>query len=277
VIKPIWALAGVALLGVTGAAGAVIVASPGGEEEVVQQVETATPTTRGAKDPNFKPTAMLEATPSPQETPPPHTPPVACRSEEPTGHKLFRWADVIVQLPLDDSVRAFGSVSNEYSGPTLTIYHSSSGGDTYINATTGAIVEQSYIDDVTGASVPIVRLPNPEVDAVLATVSICPFSRNTAPWPYNGEPPPSPPKTHGKLRYLEPDGTTGIQVLASEMINDPGGCIDMLSVESAESVAWTDAGTGETWWSRIAEKDREAFDRYLSSIQIGEADSPPCS
>jgi hypothetical protein len=40
-IKPLWALAGVALLG-TGAAGAFIVVSSGGEEEVVQQVETAT-------------------------------------------------------------------------------------------------------------------------------------------------------------------------------------------------------------------------------------------
>jgi hypothetical protein len=42
-IRPTWAgVAGVALLGTVGVVGAVIVASPGGDEEVVQQVATAT-------------------------------------------------------------------------------------------------------------------------------------------------------------------------------------------------------------------------------------------
>src|SRR2546425_13168512 len=43
-IKPIWAaVGGVALLGTAGAVG-VIVASPGGQEELVQRVDTATAT-----------------------------------------------------------------------------------------------------------------------------------------------------------------------------------------------------------------------------------------
>ncbi len=53
-IKPIWAIAGVALFGTVGVAGAVIVASSGGEEEVVsQEQETAgaTPTASPQADP----------------------------------------------------------------------------------------------------------------------------------------------------------------------------------------------------------------------------------
>ena len=42
--KPLWALVGIALLGTAGVAGAIVVASTGGEEEVVQQVQTGTPT-----------------------------------------------------------------------------------------------------------------------------------------------------------------------------------------------------------------------------------------
>lgn len=45
-MRPLWAVAGVALLGTAGVAGA-LVASSGGEEEVVQQVGTATATAAG--------------------------------------------------------------------------------------------------------------------------------------------------------------------------------------------------------------------------------------
>jgi hypothetical protein len=40
-MKPLWALAGIGVLGTAGIAGALVVASSGGEEEVVQQGETA--------------------------------------------------------------------------------------------------------------------------------------------------------------------------------------------------------------------------------------------
>jgi hypothetical protein len=65
VIKPTWALAGVAFLGIAGGIG-VLVASSGGQQEVVQQVETATP------EASAGPTTM-PATPTPVITLPSST------------------------------------------------------------------------------------------------------------------------------------------------------------------------------------------------------------
>ena len=61
-VKPLWALAGVALLGTAGVAGALVVASSGGEEEVVQLGTTGT--------------ATSGLTPTPSQPPPPTTVPV---------------------------------------------------------------------------------------------------------------------------------------------------------------------------------------------------------
>ncbi len=70
-IRPTWAgVAGVALLGTVGVVGAVIVASPGGDEEVVQQVATASasaaPTSSAAPSPTQStiPTATASADPT---------------------------------------------------------------------------------------------------------------------------------------------------------------------------------------------------------------------
>jgi hypothetical protein len=117
VIKPIWALAGLALLGTLGIVGAVVVAFAGGEEEAVQQVETASPTKGAAKGPNFKPTATPEVAATPVST----APVVCVRVAEP-GLKLFRWGDISLQIPADGSIRALGSACSEYSGPVLRVF-----------------------------------------------------------------------------------------------------------------------------------------------------------
>jgi len=62
-IRPLWGLVGVALLGTAGVAGTVIVASSGGEEEIVQQVETAT------ASPAATATPALSESPAPSPTP----------------------------------------------------------------------------------------------------------------------------------------------------------------------------------------------------------------
>ena len=61
-IKPLWAIAGASLLGTAGVAGVLVVTSSGGEEEIVQQVGTATPSETPAS------TATISATGSPQVT-----------------------------------------------------------------------------------------------------------------------------------------------------------------------------------------------------------------
>lgn len=63
-IRPLWAVAGVAVLGTAGAVGALI-ASPGGDEEVVQQVATMTASATSAASPTPSVTASTAATPTP--------------------------------------------------------------------------------------------------------------------------------------------------------------------------------------------------------------------
>jgi len=65
-IKPLWALAGVALLGTAGVAGAFVVASSGGEEEAVQQVDTPTVGAATTITPQaHTPSPSVASTPSP--------------------------------------------------------------------------------------------------------------------------------------------------------------------------------------------------------------------
>jgi hypothetical protein len=77
VVKPLWALTGIALLGTAGVVGAVVVASSGGEEEVLQQVETATAT---PSDPTKAPSPTTLATPSPAPEPSPTDAPADWRT-----------------------------------------------------------------------------------------------------------------------------------------------------------------------------------------------------
>jgi hypothetical protein len=67
---PLWAVAGIAILGTAGIAGAFVVASSGGEEEVVQQAEPATVTSRPSTTPaaSALPSATASAVPSPEAT-----------------------------------------------------------------------------------------------------------------------------------------------------------------------------------------------------------------
>jgi hypothetical protein len=133
-----------------------------------------------------------------------------------------------------EAFEPFGLVGNVYSGPLLRVFHfDSGGGDTEIDATTGAIISQSYIDPTTGATLPLERPPHPGVEAVVKTVAVCPFDRSTAPWPHTGDPPGSTPQVLGRARYLEPDPASGIQVLiGGECAN---GCRNAVAVRSAYS------------------------------------------
>jgi hypothetical protein len=218
---------------------------------------TATATRGAAKDPRTTPIETPSPAPASSAATPafcdPNPPP-------PAGKILWRWGDITLHIPPDNVVRVYGDAAK----PFVYVFEDSSGlGETYLDAKTGTIVRRAA--------------ELPAVDAVLATISVCPFDRATAPWPYNGDPPVLPPKTLGKIRYLEPDPASGIQVLSSfscpqVMEGGHGGCSDFLNVHSARSEMWIDAETGEPWSLMVAEEDRDAFERYLASIQIQEAE-----
>jgi hypothetical protein len=68
-MKPLLAVAGVALLGIAG--GVVYIAVPSSEEEVLQEVQTATPTPSGVPASTATPTSLSTLTPGPTGTAPP--------------------------------------------------------------------------------------------------------------------------------------------------------------------------------------------------------------
>ena len=247
-IKPIWAFAGIALLGTAGAVGAVIGTSSGGEEEVVQQVETATPTKGAAKDPRTTPTG----TPRPSAGP---------------GETLYRWANLELLIPDGSGMAAgpgAGAISlvnhdfvlvkgeREDSRITSTVV---------IDGDTGAIVEEQVLEQ-----------HRQELDRVLATLRVGSFDRTNAPWPYNGEPSLDLVRERaGGVRYMRPSPSTGLYVGGG--IGDPGG--EFTSIRNERSVAFVQRTptTGEIVLDStlVVEEDKPVFERWLATVRSEEA------
>jgi len=251
--------AGLAVLGIT-AAGAWVVASPGGEEEVVQQVETATPS------PDASETATPAASPAPGpliELPSPSPSLAACDPNPPAplGTKLWRWGDLTIIVP--DEIQVQGDLFALDVQPNLILFpREVSGAQTHIDARTGAVVRH----DPKGYYEPVIQ-------AALATISIRPFDPTTAPWPYNGERGERPRVILGNVSYLEPDPASGIQVVPGGACGDStspggGGCRGFLGVGSTRSRLGIDAGTGEVFRRDIAPEDEAAFQRFLAEVQL---------
>jgi len=255
VIKPLWALAGVALVGTAGVAGALVVASSGGEEEVVQQVETATPAASAQPSP--------DSTTNP-ETPAPSPSPGTCDSTTVAeGSNLWRWGDVTVQIPADSDIRAGGTTVGYDPRPAMQIPAGGGWGYTLIDAETGAIISQEPKGDYAA-----------EIDSILATLDVCPLDRSTAPWPYNGTAPDGARQSIGYVSLIEPNPSTGIQVLAGKACGvstqGDGRCRDFLEVKSAQSTLYIDATTGEVIEEskKMTPEDEGAFQRLLATVEI---------
>jgi hypothetical protein len=137
VIKPLWALVGVSLLGTAGVAGALVVASTGGEEEVVQQVETDTPASPCDPNPSSQP-----------------------------GMTLWRWGDMIIMIP--GGVLAYGDRGAE-GRPEFVIFPEEYNQSyrTVVDALTGEIIAVS--NDYGGATP-----KDAEIKMALKTMAIIP-------------------------------------------------------------------------------------------------------
>ena len=248
-MKPLWAVAGVALLSAAGVAGALVIASPGGEEEFVQQAETGTPT------------ASVAATSAPtaDETPTASPPCDPNRTSAP-GAKLWRWGDLTVSIPEGSEVLAAGGTAQD--GEIVVVLNLTSAPDKglVVSAETGAVLTDQSAEQ------------RAVIDPVLATVSVCPFDPKVAPWPYTSKVPEGARLTYGKLSYLEPDPATGIEVsggLACAGSTRNSGCHRFLGVRSASSSMYIDWESGAVIEpADIAPEEQEAFDRYLASVQV---------
>jgi hypothetical protein len=86
--------------------------------------------------------------------------------------------------------------------------------------------------------------------------------------------------TAGKLTYLEPDPSTGIQVLGGTACSSGGGptgsdaspgtsgCKEYLSITSARSSVALDLETGNVISTVVAPDEQNAFDRYITSVEL---------
>jgi hypothetical protein len=257
VVKPLWGLAGVALLGVAGVAGVVIVASSGGGEEVVQQVETATPAAEGDGPP-------------PSLTPGP-------------GVTLWRWMNVSVLIP-DGSDITFGP---------QPIYLDAEGTQSRQGVSFGKadperpdVYSQIVLDAENGTifSERILDTHRSEMEQVRGTIAVGALDRGTAPWPYNGDPPQDATREAAfGISFIRPDPATGI--IVEYVLNSfsgggstPADCevlADTIGLRNGRSSAFIglDARTGSLCkdFSEVLPDDAVAFERYSASVHVQEA------
>jgi hypothetical protein len=91
-----------------------------------------------------------------------------------------------------------------------------------------------------------------------------------APWPYGATPPTTPRRSWGNITFLEPDPASGIVVWIG-MGDGPEGGGSFLEIRSDRSHRFIDAETGQIMVDtedRVDERDREAFDRFTTSIEV---------
>ena len=91
-----------------------------------------------------------------------------------------------------------------------------------------------------------------------------------APWPYGATLPTTPRQSWGNITYLEPDPASGIVIRPGISDFGPDGASKFLIVSSVVSSRHINAETGDvnTLLDRVDERDRAAFDRFTSSIEV---------
>jgi hypothetical protein len=250
-MKLLSTIAGVALLGVAGVTGALVISRMGGEEETARQAETATPS-------------------APLLTPGP-------------GVTLWRWMDVSVLIPDDSGIRASpdviyfddqGTVSREGfrfgkfdpEDPNVFSY-------ALIDAKDGTIHRME-----------IHEKHRAEMELVLSTVSVGPLDPATAPWPYNGDPPGpwNDPTTElaGPWPYIPPAPGSGMYAdFTASAYGCSGTCpwvecellFESISVRNGRSHAFIgmDSVSGAVCKhvSNVHPDDLAAFQRFLDRTE----------
>ena len=257
-VKPLWALTGVALLSIAGAAGGVIVASPGGEEEAAQHVSSPTPRVTA----DVEPTATVITT----SAEPPTESLATCDSARiaPPNDQVWRWGDVTVTIPKGNGVRVMGDIHD--GRPVLVIFPEADSDEwTVIDAATGVLGPIRPDDDPQ-------REKEAEIQQAVATVEVCAFDPAKAQWPYNGEPATPERDTSAGLSYLVPDPGTGIQITyaTTRCSGDCPGSGESIVAETSRSQMGVVLRGGEivASTSEIDPVDQEAFSRYLQTIQV---------
>ncbi len=225
------------LAAATGVAAGLYVAVPdGGEEEVLQDL----------------PTASAEAT---------------ATQPAPVKGQLWRWVNVTVVVPEGSPVTiGRGTVPQGLKGEgdpgmDLTIHH---GGDpeaasfVVIEAITGEVVQDHVFDD-----------DRPTIDEVLGTLAVTSFDEAEKGWPYADEIPADVERRGwGGMSYVLPDPDAGVTVGVE--IDDPGGSFIVISNGRSRVGITVDSETGGLlrYPAALSLQDESAFDRYIEAIQV---------
>ena len=178
--------------------------------------------------------------------------------------RKLRWYNVELSLPEDPDVWVTWGFFNDFpdSGgfPVVRIRPSPLADAVIINAQTGAVVSEQ-------------RQPQDRatVDAVLATLQIVSWDRQSAPWPYNSGPPDVPRERLGNLTFIRPDPASGILVegVLDETPQGPVLGLQFFNQHSAVSMN-TETGAIYPETTLVLPEDQQAFDRYLATIELVE-------
>jgi len=247
--RPLIALACLIVAGGT-AGGALIIASPGGEEEAgVEQLQTSTPLA----------TALL--TPGP-------------------GVTLWRWMSVTLLIPDGSGIGATPDViylddQGTQSRPVIKVGKADPENPgtfsiVMIDAEDGTVYRREILDQ-----------HRTEMELVLATLAVSEFDPASAPWPYNGDPLANAQReVWFGISIIRPVPATGIIVESSigsfvrSGVATPRECEvadQALSVWNGRSKAfvWVDASTGALCKdvSHVDPVDFAAFERFLSDAK----------
>lgn len=190
----------------------------------------------------------------------------------------YRWASVSIEVPpraspddivvsRDEGLPDIYSPSPGTRVPGLRIFKQVvvgdhiEGSDVYVDATTGQVVYENVLPE-----------HRAEFEAVLATLRLeGPDPPDV--WPYSGTPPEGR-RQLANITYIEPDPASGI-AFTYVLSDGPQGSGVTLIISNGRSERRVDAETGqvilkdgEELLGEVDERDREAFERFISSVEL---------
>ncbi len=173
--------------------------------------------------------------------------------------QVVRWGNITLTLPADSGLTAVRSFWGPDSDPPAIFLRSrvNGGSSLAIDAETGEVLSDRVEPEDRAA-----------VNQVLQTLTLSPLDRDTAPWPYSGEPPNVPRQSWGKITFIPPDPASGISIRFGHG-DGLGSSSLFLTVSNGRSVVLINADTGDVYPDTviITPEDRDAFDRFLSAVQ----------
>jgi len=178
--------------------------------------------------------------------------------------QVVRWVNVTLAVPEDSGLTAVQDFWGPDSTPPAIFIRSLENGDSVIviDAETGKVIEDLVQPKDRAA-----------VDQLLQSLTVSPLDRSTAAWPYSGEPPKVPRERFVNITYIAPDPASGLQVSlqVGDRVADgsPPEPSYGLGLQNGRSILSINAYTGETFpeTTSILPEDKEAFDRFLSTVQ----------